>query len=122
MQPDLIQQRRMQKMRNAADLLDGVVHEFASIGCQVTAWRRLRRASCRHSFEHHFGGDQILAQPIVQFARDAPALFVLRRDQAGSKGGATRGSAFPAAGVLRCSSAKTLTLARSTSGTTGTEM
>ena len=65
---------------------------------------------------------QILSKSIMKLARDAASLFILRRDQARAKGGAARDSAIPVAGVLRCSSAKTLTLARKSSGTTGTEM
>ena len=36
-------------------------------------------------FEHDLGGDQVLAQTIVQFARNAAAFFVLRGNKAGGK-------------------------------------
>ena len=71
-------------MRDAADLLNCVVNERADVGCRLL--HRLRGPGLRDdSVSHHFCRAELLAQPVVQFARDPATLFILRRDQIAGK-------------------------------------
>ena len=81
MQTDFVEQRRMQKMRNAAHLLDGVIDERARVGGGLLL-AVPPAASAERSRPTSSWPRQILPQAIVQFASDAAALFILRRNQA----------------------------------------
>ena len=91
---DFIEQRRMQQMRHAADLLDGAIDQSAAFGGTLLL-STLRLMSGRtNAVQHHLCGGQILSQTVVKFARDAPAFFVLRGDQSCWRGGAVPDSAI----------------------------
>ena len=66
--------------RQAADLLDGAVDGVARFDQGAIVSFAMRHIA-RKTIDHHLCGAELLAEPVVQFARDAAALFVLSDEQ-----------------------------------------
>ena len=110
----------MQKVRHTANLLDRAVDQAAELGRRLALWLR-QPFMMKKSVHQHLHGREILPKTVVQLSRNSPPFAILCRNQTRRK---TANSALSSSSwrALRCSSAKTLTFARSSSGTTGTEM
>src|ERR1700730_18467997 len=71
----------MQEIRHAANLLQRAVNQSENVAdCLFSRFRRLLLP--KDSMQHDLDHGEVLAQPIVQFSRNAPALLILRGNQA----------------------------------------
>ena len=85
MQADFVKHGRMQQVRDAAHLLDGTVDEPAGFANRLRAFVRWLFVRLGHFEERSWRRSPVLAETIVQFARDAAALVVLRGNKAGGE-------------------------------------
>ena len=74
-----LDQRRMQEMRNGTRGADRFIEENTEILKLLAIRRPVLERIC-----HHFGGDEVLAQPVMQIAGDLAALLVLRVQELGA--------------------------------------
>src|SRR5208282_2222012 len=73
----------MEEMRYAAHLLNCTIDNVTCLTARLLV--RSGRTRLKNLAQHHFGHGEVLSQPIVQVARDAPSFLILHRHQPDGK-------------------------------------
>ncbi len=82
-QTNFIQQRRMQKVRHGADLLNSAIHNIAGLSPRFFRW--FAGFLQDHFVQYHLGHGKFLPQTVMQIARDSAALLILHGHQTDGK-------------------------------------
>src|SRR3954451_19840552 len=83
--PDFIEQRRMQKMRDGANFIADLIHDISVFAQAASTLRAELVSFARQIGNVHGECSQKLADAVVQFASQAPALLILNSEKAASQ-------------------------------------